>query len=258
MKFAFTHSIGGDHTTDMFDVPTIDTRHHVMTRSTFARVLAALLLSTLVGCKGDFPADKPALAAAENVYDIELLRRSLEEIEAWHIKNNTGVVNVLGAGRDVSEIESEFTSPQCQPTEELKTLWSWRDGGFSATPFVWYHDYLPLEDAVSQRQWLRFNPLVQWDPRYIPVFAFEGEWFAAYCGKGSSKAGPIVHYFLEDEPRISYVNLTVFLAGIAEALRTGAIQWENNAVKDDVRKMHSIHQKRNPGYPFPYHVPEGT
>jgi hypothetical protein len=114
-----------------------------------------------------------------------------------------------------------------------------------------------MEEALSEYRWLRLNPLVQLDPRYIPIFTFDGEWFAACCGEGVKEAGPIVHYFLEDEPRIAYVNLTVFLASMAEALRTGGVRWEDGAMKDDIRKMHSIHQKRNPGYDFPFYVPNG-
>lgn len=96
---------------------------------------------------------------------------------------------------------------------------------------------------------------MRWDPQYIPIFSFEGEWFGAYCGKDAHNAGPIAHYFLEDEPRIIYKNLTVFLANMAEALSSGAIRWENDAMVEDIRKIRAIHQKYNPGYSFPYYVP---
>lgn len=220
-------------------------------------LVSGVAASCLVGCTGEFPADAPKLQAAEAAYDRVLLLKTLNEIDAWHINNDTGIAGGLAAGRRASSIEAGFANLDCRPTEELKTLWSWRDGETGSLPFVWYYDFLPMEEALSEYRWLRLNPLVQWDPRCIPIFTFDGEWFAACCGEGVKEAGPIVHYFLEDEPRIAYVNLTVFLASMAEALRTGGVRWEDGAMKDDIRKMHSIHQKRNPGYDFPFYVPNG-
>lgn len=225
-----------------------------MLRWTIACSLAVLCLCS---CSGEFPADVAKIRAAEQAYDPELLVKSLNEIEAWHIEHDTGVASTLGAGRNASSIVTEFTTSECRPTQELQVLWSWRDGG-SALPFVWYHDFLPLDEALSEYRWLRLNPLVQWDPRYIPIFSFEGEWFAAYCGVAANGAGPIVHYFLEEEPRIAYVNLTAFMASIAEALRNNAVRWDNGAMTNDIAKMQIIHQKFNPGYAFPYYVPDGT
>ncbi len=224
-----------------------------MIRSTIAPGFAVLCL---FGCTGEFPTDATQLQAAEDAYDRVLLVKSLNEIEAWHVKYETGSASMLAAGRNMSSIEAEFAGTGCKPTEELKALWSWRDGGIGSVPFVWYHDFLPLEDAVSEYRWLRLNPLVQWDPRYLPIFSFEGEWYAAYCGVGADSAGPIVHYFVEDAPRITNINLTVFLASMAEALRSGAMQWKNDAMAEDIQKMHAIHQKYNRGYEFPYFVPE--
>lgn len=226
-----------------------------MLRSSIACVLAVLSLS---GCTGEFPTDVAKIQAAKAAYDRELLIRSLNEIEAWHAENDTGVASVLRTGRNPSSIVAELAGTDCSPTEELKSLWSWRDGGISAVPFVWYHDFLPLQEARSEYKWLQLNPLVQWDPRYIPIFSFEGEWYAAYCGEGANTAGPIIHYFLEDEPRVTHANLTVFLAGMAEALRSGAVWWENDAMVDDIRKLRFIHKKYNRGYDFPYFLPDDT
>ncbi len=111
-----------------------------------------------------------------------------------------------------------------------------------------------MEEALSEYESLLLNPLVQWDPQYIPVFAFEGEWYAAYCGKDVSNAGPVVHVFLQDEPRVTHVNLTIFMAGMAETLSSGSVRWKSDAMVEDIGKVHSIHQKYNPGYEFPYYV----
>lgn len=222
-----------------------------MIRSTIAFGFAVICL---YGCVGEFAADSAKIQADEQAYDPVLMEKSLDEIEAWHIENETGVANILGAGRSLSFIAAQFENADCTLTEELKVLWSWHDGGVSSVPFVWYHNFLRLQDALSEYRWLRLNPVVQWDPRYIPIFSFDGEWFAAYCGEGANKAGAIVHYFLEDEPRIAYVNLTAFLASMADGLRSGGIHWQGGATKDDIWKMYLVYQKRNPGYGFAYNV----
>lgn len=227
-------------------------------KTTMLRLTSAFaaVAITLCGCTGEFPADAQRLKAAEAAYDGALLVKSLEEIEAWHIEHDTGVAASLAPGLSAASIAATLSETQCQATEELKALWSWHDGGTGPVPFVWYHDFLPLKEALSEYDRLILNPLVRWDPEYLPFLAFEGEWYAAYCGKGVTNAGPIIHYFLEDEPRVTYVNLTVFMATMAEALRSNAIRWEDGAILEDIRKLHAIHQYRNPGYNFPYHVPD--
>ncbi len=219
-----------------------------------AILVLGLAIVGACGCTGEFPSDALKLQAAEAAYDGELLLQSLDQIEAWHLTNETGVADVLRDGREPSSIVAAFAETKCRPTDELKTLWAWRDGETDPAPFVWYHDFLPLEEALSEYESLLLNPLVQWDPQYVPVFAFDGEWYAAYCGKDVSNAGPVIHFFLQDEPRITHVNLTIFMAGMAEALHSGAVRWNSDAMVEDIQKVHSIHQKFNSGYEFPYYV----
>lgn len=217
--------------------------------------LAAAAFS-LCSCTGEFPTDAQRGKSAEAAYDRALLIKSLEEIEAWHVDNDTGVAAILAPGLSAASIVAELSETRCQPTEELQALWSWHNGATAPLPFVWYHDFLSLREALNERKRLVLNPLIPWDPEYLPFLAFEGEWYAAYCGKDVTNAGPIIHYFLEDSPRVTYVNLTVFMATMAEALRSGAVRWEDGAMAEDIRRLRAIHQYRNPGYEFPYYVPD--
>jgi len=105
---------------------------------------------------------------------------------------------------------------------------------------------------------LILNPLVQWDPSYIPILSFEGEWYAAYCGPSSEITGPVIHYYLEDGARVTAINLTTFMASMAQALQTGAVRWINGGMVEDILRVEEIHRANNPGYEFPYYVPDGT
>ena len=218
---------------------------------------ALLLTILLAGCAGEFPDDDAHHRAAAAAYDGERLARSLQDIEAWHVENGTGLAAVLNEGVPLSSIETAFAGRECRPSQELQALWSWRNGGQGPAPLVWYHDFLSMQEALSEYDQLTLDPLVQWDPDYVPVFVFEGEWYASYCGPRSGTSGPVVHFFLEDEPRVTHVNLTTFLATMAEALHSGAVKWNNDAMVEDVHRVYLIHQKHNPGYAFPYHVPGG-
>lgn len=228
------------------------------TGATCIAVVLTLAPVILPGCNGEFPTDPAQYHAAEAAYDSAKLYRSLNDIETWHAAHNTGLVGSLRKGISVSSIEAAFSREECRPTEELKALWSWRNGEDSPVPFVWYHDFLSMEEARSEYVWLRLNPLVGWDSNYLPVFSFEGEWYAVYCGPEGRKAGPVVHFFLEDEPEVAYINLTTFLITMAETLTTGAVLWKEDAMVDDIGNIYRIHQKHNKGFSFPYYVPEDS
>ena len=179
-------------------------------------IAALVFLVFLNACEGQFHADNAALRAAEDAYDPKRLRASLAEIEAWHIENKTGVAETLKDGLSVSAIAGRLEGTDCKPTEEMKALWSWHNGTTAGSvPFVWYHDFLSVEEAASEYKWLTLNPLILWDPNYIPLFSFEGEWYAGYCGKGSNTAGPVINFDLEEGATISHINITTFLASMA-------------------------------------------
>lgn len=228
--------------------------HKAMLWKTTAAIFGAIVLC---GCQGKFQASSAQLRSADAAYDSRELQLSLSKIEAWHRKNNTGLADSLREGIAVTTIELAFSEKDCQPNEELITLWSWRNGEDSYAPFVWYHDFLSVEEALSEYNWLRLNPLIRWDPKYIPLFTFEGEWYAVYCGPNGGKAGPIVHFSLEDGARVSYTNLTTFLASMAETLNSGAVTWTSEAMADDIGRIYRIHQKHNNNIMFPYYVPRG-
>lgn len=224
------------------------------------RSLLVAVFLFLSGCSGDLSPSLDQLRAAEESFNNKVLIRSLERIKAWHRHNETGVDKTIQPGRDPSRLSPMLLSlPRgCRLTQELRSLWSWHDGDAGAGPFIWYHDFLPLNRAVLEYHWLILNPLVQWNPDYLPIMSFQGEWYGAYCGSKSEVAGPIIHYFLEDEPRITAINLTTFLATIAEVLESGAVRWQDGGMVEDIAEVATIHQARNPGYAFPYAVPDGN
>ena len=104
-------------------------RSSMMTFGSMVCCVAALLV--LCACSGQFPSDASKSQAAEAAYDGARLLASLNAIESWHINKDTGIASALNSGLDGSSIEQALSGPHCKATEELKLLWSWRDGAIS-------------------------------------------------------------------------------------------------------------------------------
>ena len=200
------------------------------------RAVNILIASVLIicGCSGEFPSKPAQIRAAVDSYDKQRLRHSLDAIKAWHRANKTGVDSALKPGLSEADLSTKQFTDECRLTEELKALWSWHNGETGPRPFIWYHDFISLEEAVSEYRWLTLNPLEKWDPHYVPIMSFEGEWYGAYCGALSEVAGPIIHYYLEDGARVTARNLTTFMATMSQVLDAGAVKWINGAMVEDI------------------------
>ncbi len=215
-----------------------------------------LILLMLAGCLGVFPVDEVDMHRARSAMDKNVLTQSLHSTKAWHVQNGTSLVDALRPGAAEEDIIAEFESIDLVPTRELQTLWTWHDGGVAEHPLIWYHDLLSHEEAVQEYRSLIRNPLVRWDKRFVPVFMHQGEWYAVYCGSEEVSAGPVVHFFLEDDPKVAYTNLTAMMATMAEVFASGAVTWdaEKRTISDDVKAIARIHATHNPGIAFPYYV----
>lgn len=217
--------------------------------------MTLLAVAIVCGCSAEFPTDPVHLRAATAQSSPRQLKQSLESIKAWHRVHRTGLAAALRPGLSGKALEPTLLFGKCALSDELKTLWSWHDGEISQVPFVWYHDFLTLEHAIAEYRWLVLNPLVRWDPAYLPVLSFDGEWYGAYCGSDSATAGPIVHFDPEGGAHITATNLTTFMAMMAEAMEDGAVTWIDGGMVDTIGQLKAIHARHNPGLEFPYYVP---
>lgn len=221
------------------------------------RLLAAVTLFLCVSCTGEFPAESTHFKVANEQADLEKLIHSLNSIKAWHARNSTGVESALYPGIAGDTLAGDLI-PGCHLSEELEHLWGWHDGESAPAPFVWYHDFLTQQQAISARRWLILNPFLAWDPNYIPILSFEGEWYAAYCGDEDGRTGPMVHVFVEDQPRLVAINVTTFMAMMAEVFEQGAVTWEEGSMVEVIGQVKAIHQAHNPGMAFPYFSEESV
>ena len=195
---------------------------------------------------------------ADAIYDEFALSIFLEQILEWHKTNQTEIPGVLNIGIDRLSIQDAFTDLGCQPTEELIQLWTWHNGTqYTSVPFIWYHDFLSIQDAISEYKQLTSNPLIGWRKNWIPIFSFQGEWYFLECYEVIRDASPVGYIFIESqEPIYAYLSLSKMIETSATLFSQGAVFWDSQSFGfgDDIKKVFSIHQVLNDGTQFPYHV----
>ena len=192
---------------------------------------------------------------AEEIFNPTGMTVSLENILLWHQTVQTEIPAALNPGKTRDGIMEAFADLPCQPTEELIHLWMWHNGTKDVlTPFIWYHNFLPVEKAKSEYQWLIQNPLVGWQENWIPIFEFEGEWYFVECYETIKLASPVGHFFLEDtEAYYTYLSLSRMLETSTVYFEQNALIWDEGMV-EEIRQVFEIHQTLNKGAQFPYHV----
>ena len=214
------------------------------------------LVSVLGGCIDNGPEKRSALSegqreAANDHANLSQLVEALNIIESFHAKHQTGLKLNPPLGK--IELETLLSGFPCTVPDELRAMWAWRDGE-ATDKFVWYHRFLPVDDAVAEYKKLRLTPLLGWPKEWIPVFEYEGEWYAVECHQNKTVGAPVIHYFTEDDPKLAYTNLTTYVTSMSEAMGTGALGWKNQWWVEDIQALSRIHAKLNPGIGFPYHI----
>ncbi len=221
-----------------------------------SRALAAFLLAAVAtACQPTVPAPLLTLVPedfvmADSHADPGRLEGALLEIERWHRDHGTGVTLRPGLADDgLRALEAEL---ECRLPDEVRSLWALRDGE-PTNGVIWYHRFLPAEEALAEWRSLQGNFFVRWPRSWVPLFEFEGEWYFAICDKEPRKASPVGYFFLEDEPRVAYVSVTAMLETAAATLREGVVTWNPAGTLDgDENAIAAIHARYNPGATFPY------
>jgi hypothetical protein len=182
----------------------------------------------------------------------------LAQLVDWHRQSGHRVATLLRPGLASDAIADKLAAAGLAPTPELTALYGWHDGTDTGDgleyPLIWYHRFLPLDEALTLRR-ERVKLLgPDWPADWLPVFAFEGEDYAVACPRG----GPVYFAFLEDtESPAVYLSLTRLLETQYEGLRGCHGRGEDNgfALELDVADYATLHAQMNPGLPFPYAVP---
>jgi hypothetical protein len=108
------------------------------------------------------------------------------------------------------------------PTE-VEDLYKWHNGmreeDRETHRLLYYHYFLPLEEALDLHQNFLESDYIE-EKGLLPLFEFEGEYYAACCTSQKQELAPI--YFLYHDETIVYDSLTAMLSSILECYQTGA------------------------------------
>ena len=240
-----------------------------------AALLSAGLLLPAAGCgriddaagglpapfEAPFAATDGMRAAAVASTDLERLRDDLSRIEGWHARERTGLTTALRGGVPLAELDAAEAGLGCRFPDDLRALWRWRDGHAddgAGAAFTWYHQLLPLHEALAQYRELRAAPYIDWDASWLPVLYFQEEWYFVECGPAPVAASPLMFYFTETGPAPAYASLTAYFATMADAMATGAVVRDGDGIDADERALAALHARHKPGLTFPNHVPDAA
>ena len=232
----------------------------MLTESKMLKYVLILILVGLSACGPQLasPFKDDHRVKAEEAFNAANMIVSLEQILMWHQTNQTEIPAALNSGKNRADILEEFADLPCLPTEELLQLWAWHNGTDKVfSPFIWYHNFLSVEDALSEYKWLNNNPLLDWSENWIPIFEFEGEWYFVECYEAIKLASPVGYFFLENtEAYYTYLSLSRMLETSAVYFEQNAVIWdkEQEGMVEEIRQVFKIHQILNKGTLFPYHV----
>ena len=114
-----------------------------------------------------------------------------------------------------------------------------------------------MEDALAAYHELAGSPLSGWHKDWIPIFAFQGEWYFVECYPETRKASPVGYYFIED--RVTYYtfeSLARMLETCAAWFEREALTWDTDeqGIIEDIQLMHEIYKQLNTGTQFPYYI----
>lgn len=182
-------------------------------------------------------------------------------IVEWHVAKQHIVGRTLLPGLPKDDIEAVLAEESLHPLPELTALYHWRNGSADEDqleyPFMLYHRFLPLEQALEARDQLleeyRFEACRFW----LPVLTFEGEYFCVDCSS-DSKAGR-VRFLLCESPEFrdyAFSSLTHLAQVSLEGYRSCCRKSSDGgfALDLDIPALATVHARIDPGGTFPWAV----
>ncbi|WP_206688603.1 SMI1/KNR4 family protein [Cyanobacterium stanieri] len=129
--------------------------------------------------------------------------------------------NVLNKGLSILEIDEKLKNFERKIPEELKDLYQWHNGTNinSDLELFYYHYFLSLEESLEiYHEWMGFNQKERfciYPENLLPIFGFEGEYYAIECFRDEQKTGKIWHIF--HDQMCVYDSLYLMLKSFLEA-----------------------------------------
>jgi hypothetical protein len=181
------------------------------------------------------------------------LTNALNRIMTWLGENSPNSASGFQPGLSSNVIEEKLNILPFCLSKEVYELYGWRNGDESYSMAFGYLWMLNLDRACEFSDFLNDDNSLDRrglnEPQYLlPLFDFDGEYFAVQGGDILTNAAPIFHVSDCYDLTPAFINLTGMMLAIAECYETGvyAVTEHGLEVVDGI-KFGEIRRKYNPG-----------
>lgn len=181
------------------------------------------------------------------------LTSALNRIISWLEEHSP--ISALGfqPGLLLNEIDAKLSALPFFVSQEVYELYSWRNGDESYGSVFGYLWMLTLERACEFSEFVNGENLLEMreenEPKYLlPLFDFDGEYFAVQGGEVLTDLSPIFHVSDCGDLTPAFINLTKMMMAIAECYETGVYEVTEHGLEVvDETRFGEIRCKYNPG-----------
>lgn len=182
------------------------------------------------------------------------LTDALDRLLVWLQQHSPDAVSNFSPGLALSEITVKLNQLPFRVPEEVYELYQWRNGNPYDGVFV-YHRLLDLDSAlecaatINDSYWLEIREQDGTPQHLLPLFDFDGEYFAVPGSDTSAPHSPVFHIGCDDGSlSLAFTSLTNMMLAIAECYETGIYGYVNGHLEVvDVARFGEIRRKYNPG-----------
>jgi hypothetical protein len=181
------------------------------------------------------------------------LTSALNRILSWLEEHSPNSALGFQPGLSSNAINSKLSILPFCVSQEVYELYGWRNGDKSYSSVFGYLWMLSLDRACEFSGFINNEDLLEMreqdEPKYLlPLFDFDGEYFAVQGGDVLTDAAPIFHISDCFDLTPAFINLTKMMMAIAECYETGVYEVQEHGLKVvDKAKFGEIRRKYNPG-----------
>ena len=183
---------------------------------------------------------------------MEMITQLLNEIEKCLQQLDHSCLYYLNPRLSSQQIQELFKEIPLQPTQDLRTLYTWRNGskdseGITLGELAFFPGFylMSLEESIQTYMELRAGN--GWDKSWFPIFASGGGDFYAMNLAPEAQGQILGFYVFEEETQVEYRSLKSMLATLKACYEQGIIFRNEQGYLDmDYRKHAEIAHDINP------------
>ena len=183
---------------------------------------------------------------------MEMITQLLNEIVKSLQQLDHSCLDHLNPGISSQQIQELFEKIPLQPTQELRALYTWRNGsedseGITLGELAFFPGFYLMSLEESIQTYLELRERYGWDKSWFPIFASGGGDFYAMNLASEAQGQILGFYVFEEEPQVEYRSLKSMLTTFKVCYEQGIIFRNEQGYLDmDYRKHAEIAHEINP------------